>query len=113
VEGFSDPRGYFVWQPGLLQVAADTGMAARRRIDHAVLMARHETSSDLPVCIRCGRAVRVNVDRYDVFERMHWVCFHYEFEHEAGAPDRDPDRACGDPGCPSRAFDPDPPAPWG
>jgi hypothetical protein len=28
VEGFSDPRGYFVWQPGLLRVAADTGVTA-------------------------------------------------------------------------------------
>jgi hypothetical protein len=75
------------------------------------MMARHDTSSDLPVCVRCHRPVRVNADHYDVFERMHWVCFHYEFEHEAGAPDRDPDQACGDRGCPSRAFDPDPPAP--
>ncbi len=23
-------------------------------------------------------------ERYEVFERMHSMCFHYEFEHEAG-----------------------------
>jgi hypothetical protein len=67
---------------------------------------------ELPVCVRCSRVVRVNAERYDVFECMHWVCFHNEFEHEAGAPDRDPDQACGDPACLTRAFDPDPPAPW-
>jgi hypothetical protein len=76
------------------------------------MTAHHDASPDLPVCVRCGRPVRVNADRYDVFERMHWVCFHDEFEHEVGAPDRDPDQACGDPGCPARAFDPDPPPPW-
>jgi hypothetical protein len=34
---------------------------------------------------------------YDVFERMHWVCFHFEFEHQG-----DPDAPCRDPGCPMR-----------
>jgi hypothetical protein len=27
----------------------------------------------------------VSRDRYDVLEKMHWVCFHYEFEHDAYA----------------------------
>jgi hypothetical protein len=27
-----------------------------------------------------------NREQYDTFERMHWSCFHYEFEH-AGDPD--------------------------
>lgn len=31
---------------------------------------------------------------------MHYVCFHYEFEHELGAA-ADPDVDCGVPGCPS------------
>jgi hypothetical protein len=74
------------------------------------MMAHHDAS--LPVCIRCGRPVRVNADQYEVFERMHWVCFHYEFEHETAVADGDPDQACRDPGCPARAFDPAPPAPW-
>jgi hypothetical protein len=56
--------------------------------------------------------VRVNAAQYDVFERMHWVCFHYEFEHEVADPNRDPDEACEDPICPARAFDPAPPPAW-
>jgi hypothetical protein len=40
---------------------------------------------------------------YETFERMHWVCFHYEFEHEASS--ADPDIACKNPSCPARAFD--------
>jgi hypothetical protein len=32
-------------------------------------------------CGRCGREVRVSRDSCEVFERMHSVCFHYEFEH--------------------------------
>ena len=47
------------------------------------------------LCRRCGQAVLVSADSYDVFEGMHWLCFHLEFEHEG-----DPDRACSDPGCP-------------
>ena len=63
-----------------------------------------------PVCNRCGKPVIRNRERYEVFERMHWLCFHYEFEHEAGA--GDPDIACGDPSCPARAFDPSPTPDW-
>ena len=48
-------------------------------------------------CVRCGREVRVNRDSYEIFERMHYVCFHYEFEH-AGF---DPDEECDAGGCPS------------
>ncbi len=36
-------------------------------------------------------------DQFDVFEQMHYVCFHYEFEHG----DIDPDRECAWGGCPS------------
>jgi len=39
---------------------------------------------------------------------MHWVCFHYEFEHG----DYDPDRACKDPSCLSRMIDKNPPVDW-
>lgn len=41
-------------------------------------------------------------------EAMHWVCFHYVFEHG----DVDVDLACKDPKCPSRIVDPDPPVDW-
>lgn len=51
------------------------------------------------LCVRCGRAVRVNRDSYEIFERMHYVCFHYEFEHSG-----DPDEPCDAGGCPSALF---------
>jgi hypothetical protein len=51
--------------------------------------------SEEKLCRRCNQPVIENADRYDVFEQMHWLCFHLEFEHQA-----DPDIACGDPSCP-------------
>jgi hypothetical protein len=51
-------------------------------------------------CVRCGRQVRVNRDSYEIFERMHYVCFHYEFEHTGF----DPDEECDAGGCPSSMF---------
>lgn len=50
---------------------------------------------DYPSCVRCGLPVKVNRDSYDVFEKMHYLCFHLEFEHG----DADPDEFCGVPGC--------------
>ena len=47
------------------------------------------------LCKRCKRPVTLNVQNYDVFEQMHWLCFHLKYEH-----DGDPDKACGDPSCP-------------
>lgn len=49
------------------------------------------------VCRRCGRPVRIGRGNYEVFEGMHFVCFHYEFEHDPADPDDD----CGAAGCPS------------
>lgn len=46
-------------------------------------------------CRRCGRVVIASRDLfYDVFERMHALCFHLEYEH-----DGDPDLPCLDPAC--------------
>ena len=73
-------------------------------------MSQGQTSGDPPICVRCKRPVVRNRDQYDVFEKMHWSCFHYEFEHDMMGSD-DPDVACPDPACPARAFDPDPVAP--
>ena len=53
-------------------------------------------ADDAPRCVRCGRPVLVNRESYDVFERMHFLCFHLEFEHG----DHDPDQGCDVPGCP-------------
>jgi hypothetical protein len=59
-----------------------------------------EAEDDL-ICRRCGRVVRVSAAHYETFEKMHWVCFHYEFEHDNRGQGVDPDEDCGIPGCPS------------
>lgn len=56
------------------------------------------------ICVRCNRPVGVEAARYEVFERMHYVCFHYEFEHDPV----DPDEECSAGGCPSMAIRPHP-----
>jgi hypothetical protein len=48
-------------------------------------------SSDEKICVRCGKPVTANADKYELFEKMHWLCFHLEFEHDA-----DPDSPCSD-----------------
>lgn len=48
-----------------------------------------------PICVKCHQPVHKNRDSYEVFEKMHWLCFHFEFEHEGDA-----DMPCNDPGCP-------------
>jgi hypothetical protein len=55
-------------------------------------------------CRRCGRPVELNQSRYEVFEGMHYVCFHYEFEHGVF----DPDEECEAGDCPSSAINPRP-----
>jgi len=52
-------------------------------------------ATDPKICARRGKPVMVNAGRYDVFEGMHWLCFHLEFEHQG-----DPDAPCSDPSCP-------------
>ena len=47
------------------------------------------------LCKRCGQPVIENAERFDVFEGMHWLCFHLEYEHEG-----DPDVPCRDISCP-------------
>jgi hypothetical protein len=58
------------------------------------------TDSKELICVRCGLEVRVNRESYEIFERMHYVCFHFEFEHMGF----DPDQECDAPGCPSSPF---------
>jgi hypothetical protein len=52
------------------------------------------------VCVRCGQPVTASAESYEVFEKMHYVCFHYEFEHI----DTDVDVECGAGGCPSASV---------
>lgn len=47
------------------------------------------------VCRVCG-TLSAGAYFAAVFERMHYVCFHFEFEHG----DTDRDQRCGVPGCP-------------
>ncbi len=54
------------------------------------------------ICIRCGNPVRVSRDKYEFYDRMHWLCYHLEFEHS----EYDPDEPCEDPNCPwNRIYD--------
>jgi hypothetical protein len=48
------------------------------------------------VCRACG-ALSTSPDFTAVFERMHYACFHFEFEHG----DADRDQTCGLAGCPA------------
>jgi hypothetical protein len=57
-------------------------------------------ANDDPICVRCDRPVRASREQFDVFERMHYVCFHYEFAHDPA----DPDEECKAGGCPSGAL---------
>jgi hypothetical protein len=51
-------------------------------------------------CRRCHRAVKVSAAQFEVFERMHYVCFHYEFEHG----EFDVHEECTAGGCPSASL---------
>src|SRR5258708_3648612 len=63
------------------------------------------TDAEELICVRCGLEVRVSRGSYEIFERMHLVCFHFEFEHMGF----DPNEECDAPGCPSSPFN-SPPA---
>jgi hypothetical protein len=54
------------------------------------------------ICVRYKQPVVRNADRYrDVLERMHEICFHFEYEH---GPEADLDIPCG-PLCPMQAIE--------
>ena len=52
------------------------------------------------ICVRCQRPVTITKEHYGVQERMHWLCFHLEFEHQT-----DSDEPCEDSGCPWRHIE--------
>lgn len=54
-----------------------------------------DMSPGAKLCTRCGKPVIKCYDDYELFEGMHWICFHLEFEHVG-----DPDEPCSDPSCP-------------
>lgn len=51
---------------------------------------------DEQICTGCGKPVSSSEDEFNLFENMHWICFHFEFEHG----DHDKDEPCEDPSCP-------------
>ncbi|SFH47176.1 hypothetical protein SAMN05421678_118143 [Actinopolymorpha cephalotaxi] len=53
-------------------------------------------------CRHCGRPVVVSAEQFEVFERMHYNCFHHLFEHDPF----DPDEECIAGGCPSASIGP-------
>ena len=57
-------------------------------------------TKDNLICIRCNQPVIKNKEHYETFERMHWICFHLEYEHHA-----DPDEPCEDPSCPWKRLE--------
>jgi hypothetical protein len=75
---------------------APSGYAGRRMnvCDYRPSMSRSDQELR---CRRCHLPVRISAASFDVFEQMHYVCFHYEFEHG----DLDVDEECGAGGCPS------------
>ena len=53
-------------------------------------------TSESTSCRRCGRPIQGDSALHaDIFEGMHRLCFHLEYEHPG-----DPDLPCEDPGCP-------------
>ena len=62
-------------------------MAFFRRKSHS-----NAVSDRADTCRKCGKVIEVDpAASVSMFEGMHWLCFHLEYEHEG-----DPDRACGD-----------------
>jgi hypothetical protein len=53
-------------------------------------------------CRHCGRSVVIAAEHFEVFERMHYSCFHYLLEHDPF----DPDEECTAGGCPSASIQP-------
>ncbi len=56
-------------------------------------------------CMRCGKPVESSREDYEVFEQMHWDCFHYAYEHDLNG-DIPESEDCGQPGCPSAETEP-------
>ncbi len=47
-------------------------------------------------CKSCGKPIEDSKENIDMFEGMHWLCFHYAFEHQG-----DPDEPCRSRHCPT------------
>lgn len=48
-------------------------------------------------CRKCNKAIsKFRNEAEEIFEGMHWLCFHFEYEHKG-----EPDEACEDFSCPN------------
>ncbi|MCG8921998.1 hypothetical protein [Lentzea sp. CC55] len=56
--------------------------------------------SDEQTCQRCGEAVELEKEDFELFERMHPDCFHFAFEHDLNWPGITEQENCGDEACP-------------
>lgn len=105
-------RGTSCWADGVVQRGtehgADVDQSARSCSEAGCLRYRDavdgrrispDDAEETP-CRSCGRSVANAREARDIFEGMHWVCFHYAFEHEISQP-TDVDADCGQAGCPS------------
>ncbi|WP_338520002.1 hypothetical protein [Alteromonas gracilis] len=49
------------------------------------------------LCKGCGSPVEDSEENYNMFEQMHWMCFHFSYEHTPN----DPEEPCESANCPS------------
>jgi hypothetical protein len=93
---------------GAFEVSWDGGRLQEKRltdvehVDGLLDLFLERLTSPVNTCTACGGQVLVSSTWFETFERMHWTCFHYEFEHEPF----DRDEECIGGGCPSAAVDP-------
>ncbi len=52
--------------------------------------------TNLVNCKSCGHIIDASIDQIEMFEGMHWVCFHFAYEHNV-----DPDEPCRSRQCPT------------
>jgi len=96
------------WQDDAL---AEETNAEADNVDRVLDAVLERLATTALICRRCHRLVVISADQYEVFERMHYSCFHYEFEHDPF----DPDEECTAGGCPAQSIHPHPerrPASW-
>ena len=81
-----DGGGFEVsWDGGRLQEKRLTDL---QHVDGLLDAFLERLTSPTLTCRECGGRVLVSARWFETFERMHYTCFHYAFEHEAFRPGR-------------------------
>ena len=99
LEVLADGRAELSWDDGVSQEARATDLL---HVDGLLDAFLERLTSPTLTCRECGGRVLVSARWFETFERMHYTCFHYAFEHEPF----DRDDECIAAGCPSGAVDP-------